>query len=75
MTENRVDYVRLTMAPGLLIGHVLPEVVPEERALKEIQKCRLSGADDMNANGTPPEKSASTSRAPDTAPNPTTAAP
>jgi hypothetical protein len=48
VVQNQVSYVRLTMLPGVFVGHVLPKVVPEEQALKEIQKCRLITADGMN---------------------------
>ena len=48
VVRNNVHYVRLTMLPGVLVGHVLPKVVPEEQALKEIQKCRLITADGRN---------------------------
>lgn len=68
VVENRVEYVRLSMLPGVFLGHVLPKVVPEEQALKEIQKCRLISGDD--ANWEPPEKSADSNRSPDTAPGP-----
>ncbi len=74
VVENRVDYVRLSMLPGVFVGHVLPDVVPEDKALKEIQNCRLITADGTNANWKPPEKLDSTNHPPDAAlepkPNP-----
>lgn len=70
VVENRVDYVRLSMLPGVFIGHVLPKVVPEEKALKEIQHCRLITGD--ATTWTPPEeKSNGTNRAPDSTRPPT----
>lgn len=52
--QNRVHYVRLTMLPGVFVGHVLPKVVTEEEALKEIGKCRLNTADGANRDWKPP---------------------
>jgi hypothetical protein len=56
VVENRTDYVRLTLLPGVFVGHILPQVVPEEDGLKQIQACHLITADDMNKNWTPPQK-------------------
>jgi hypothetical protein len=50
VVENRPAYVRLSLLPGLFVGHIKPTVVPEEKALKEIQGCRLITADGMNKN-------------------------
>jgi hypothetical protein len=36
--------------------YVLPEVVPGEDGLKEIQACHLITADGMNKDWTPPQK-------------------
>jgi hypothetical protein len=33
-------YVRLTMAPGLVVGHVIPSIVDAEKGLREIAKCK-----------------------------------
>ncbi|MDE3098215.1 MAG: DUF2846 domain-containing protein [Verrucomicrobiota bacterium] len=60
VVENRADYVRLSMLPGVWVYHVLPKVVPEDEALREIQRCHLITADGRNANWKPPEKSAGT---------------
>jgi hypothetical protein len=54
VVQNQVHYVRLTMLPGVLVGHVLPKVVPEEQSLREIQKCRLITADGKNKDWKPP---------------------
>ena len=48
VNANQVHYVRLTMLPGVFVGHVLPKVVKEEQGLKEIQGCRLITAGDRN---------------------------
>lgn len=56
VVENRTEYVRLSLLPGVFVGHILPKVVPEEQALKEMQGCHLITADDMNKNWTPPQK-------------------
>jgi hypothetical protein len=53
--QNQVCYVRLSLLPGLFVGHVLPKVVPEKDALSEIQNCRLITADGMNQNWHPAE--------------------
>ena len=54
VVQNQVHYVRLTMLPGVFVGHVLPKVVPEEQGLREIQKCHLITADGMNKDWKPP---------------------
>jgi hypothetical protein len=54
VVENCAAYVRLTLLPGVFVGHILPKVVPEEQALKEIQGCRLVTADGMNKDWKPP---------------------
>jgi hypothetical protein len=54
--ENRTAYVRLTLLPGVFVGHILPKVVPEEQALKEIQGCRLVTADGANSDWKPPQQ-------------------
>jgi hypothetical protein len=48
VVQNQVHYIRLTMAPGVFVGHVLPRVVPEEQGMKEIQNCHLITADGRN---------------------------
>lgn len=48
VNANEVHYVRLTMLPGVWVGHVLPKIVPEKDGLKEIVNCRLISADGMN---------------------------
>jgi hypothetical protein len=53
VVQNQVHYVRLTMLPGVFVGHVLPKVVPSEEALREIQKCKLITADGRNKNWRP----------------------
>jgi len=58
VVENHPTFVRLSLLPGVFVGHILPKVVPEEDGLKEIQGCRLITADGMNANWKPPENSA-----------------
>jgi hypothetical protein len=55
VVQNRVSYVRLSLLPGVFVGHILPKVMPEEDALKEIQQCRLITADGMNKDWKPPE--------------------
>jgi hypothetical protein len=54
VVENRVAYVRLSLLPGVFVGHILPKVVPEEQGLKEIQGCHLITADGMNKDWKPP---------------------
>lgn len=53
---NQVSYVRLSLLPGLFVGHILPKPVPEKDALKEIQTCKLITADGMNKDWKPPAK-------------------
>jgi hypothetical protein len=48
VVENRPAYVRLSLLPGVFVGHILPKVVPEDQALKEMQGCRLITANGMN---------------------------
>ncbi len=54
VVQSQVHYVRLTMLPGVIVGHVLPKVVPEEKALKEILKCHLITAGGRNKDWKPP---------------------
>ena len=54
VVENSPAYVRLTILPGLFVGHMSPSVVPEAQALKEIQACRLITADGANKDWKPP---------------------
>lgn len=54
VVQNQVHYVRLTMLPGVFVGHVLPKVVTEQQGLKEIQNCRLITADGVNKDWKPP---------------------
>ena len=56
VVENRTAYVRLSLLPGVFVGHILPKVVTEDRAMSEIQKCRLITADNLNKDWRPPEK-------------------
>jgi hypothetical protein len=56
VVENQPAYVRLTVLPGVFVGHILPKVVPEEQALREMQGCHLITADGMNKDWKPPEK-------------------
>jgi hypothetical protein len=56
VVPNRAAYVRLTLLPGVFVGHILPKVVPEEQGLREIQGCRLITADGMNKDWKSPEK-------------------
>jgi hypothetical protein len=56
VVENRTSYVRLTLLPGVFVGHILPKVVPEEEGSKEIQGCHLITADGMNKDWKPPAK-------------------
>ena len=48
VVENRPAYVRLSLLPGVFVGHILPKVVPQDQALKEMQGCRLITANGMN---------------------------
>ncbi len=54
VVANQVTYVRLSLLPGVLVYHILPRIVPEAEALKELQDCRLITADGMNQNWAPP---------------------
>ena len=56
VVENRVAYVRLSLLPGVFVGHILPKVVPEEEGLKGMQGCRLITADSMNKDWKAAEK-------------------
>jgi hypothetical protein len=56
VVENRTAYVRLTLLPGVFVGHILPKVVPEEQGLKELQGCHLITANGMNKDWKAPEK-------------------
>ncbi len=42
-------YVRLTMLPGVFVGHLKPGEVPKEQALRELEGCRLITADGAGA--------------------------
>ncbi len=55
VVENRVAYVRLSSVPGVVVGHILPRVVTEDKALREIQSCHLNTAYEMNKNWKTPE--------------------
>jgi len=41
-------YVRLTLLPGVFVGHLKPGEVKKEQALKELEGCRLITADGAN---------------------------
>jgi len=69
--ENQAYYVRLTLLPGVFVGHLLPKVVPEQQGLREIEGCRLITADGMNKNWSPPETAKPAEPAPGVQPNPT----
>ena len=56
VVQNQVTYVRLSLLPGVFVGHILPKIVSEEEALREIPKCRLITADGMNKNWRPPSE-------------------
>ena len=56
VVENSTAYVRLSLLPGVFVGHILPKVVPEADALKELEGCHLITADGMNKDWTPPQK-------------------
>ena len=71
VVENRPSYVRLTLLPGVFVGHILPKVVPEEQGLREIQGCRLITADGMNKSWSPSEAPKPAEAAPGVPPNPT----
>jgi hypothetical protein len=48
VSRNKVRYVRLTIGPGVFVGHIIPSEVPEEQALREIAPCKLLTADGAN---------------------------
>jgi len=39
--EGEERYIRMTIAPGLFVGHVLLGETDAEKGMKEIQKCKL----------------------------------
>ena len=43
-------FVRLTLGPGVVVGHIIPSEVDKARGLKEIAKCKLITADGANAD-------------------------
>jgi hypothetical protein len=43
-------YVRLSLAMGIVIGHIVPSEVPTDQGLREIAKCKLITADGANAD-------------------------
>jgi hypothetical protein len=56
VVQNQGAFVRLSMLPGLFVGHVLPKCVSEEQGSREIQSCRLITADNLNKDWKPPQK-------------------
>lgn len=48
VSTNRESYVKLNMAPGFFVGHVIPTEVPQQKALKEMQN--LNFADNRRGN-------------------------
>ena len=55
VVENQPAYVRLSLLPGLFVGHILPKQVPEEQGAREIQKCHLITVDGKNKDWQPPQ--------------------
>ncbi len=53
VVENRPAYIRLSLLPGVFVGHILPKPVPEEQGLKEMQSCHLITADGINKDWKP----------------------
>ena len=45
---NSVKYIRLGLAPGFFVGHIIPKQVEEVPALKELERLRLITADGAN---------------------------
>jgi len=43
LDKAQVRYVRLNLSFGFFVGHVYPELIDEELALKEIQDLRFTG--------------------------------
>jgi hypothetical protein len=43
-------FIRLTMGPGVWVGHVIPEEVNRDKGLREIAGCKLITADGANAD-------------------------
>lgn len=43
-------FIRLTLLPGVFVGHIKPSEVDREKALREIEDCRLITADGANAD-------------------------
>jgi hypothetical protein len=41
--EGQTRYVRLDVSMGFFVGHVYPDLVEEEVALKEIESCHYTG--------------------------------
>lgn len=44
LPPNETRYVKTNIVPGVLVGHVVPEVVPAERAIPTLQNCSYIGA-------------------------------
>ena len=42
-------FVRLTLGPGVVVGHVIPAEIDKARGLDEIAECKLITADGANA--------------------------
>jgi len=45
---NHTSYVRLSILPGVFVGHILPTVVYEGEALEEIKDCHLYSAENRS---------------------------
>ena len=44
LAPGQIRYIRLDISIGLFVGHVSPVLVEEEKAMKEIQQCKYTGA-------------------------------
>jgi len=43
LDPGQTRYIRLDVSIGLLVGHVSPVLVEEEKAMKDLQKCKYTG--------------------------------
>ena len=43
LEPGQIRYVRLNVSLGFLVGHVYPQLIPNETGEKEIQSCRFIG--------------------------------
>lgn len=45
LDKGQVRYVRLNVSMGFFVGHVYPDLIEEQEAVKEIESCHFIGGD------------------------------